>query len=158
MPSPTAASELRLSLPQLQNAAYHSQTWGDFQLSDGIFYRPPATQGEAPQLYATGLILSSFGDLNGDGFQDAVAILQTHNGGNGDTKELALLLDQDGQAVNLATVEIGSMIAVETVEIRAGVVQVELRVQGPGDALCCPSQKETRRFQLENNQLIQIQP
>lgn len=146
----------RLTLDLLQNAAFHSPDWGDYQLVDGIFYRPPPAPEEAPQLYASQLFLSTFGDLNADGNEDAAVILQTKNGGNGDTKELAVVLDQDGKAVNVSTIYIGSMIAVEAVTIQAGIITLKMRVHGPDDGLCCPSQPETWQLRLENSQLTRL--
>ena len=60
-----------LTVAMLQNAQYHSKTWGDYQLADGIFYRPTSAPGETPELYSTQLYLPTFGDLNSDGTDDA---------------------------------------------------------------------------------------
>ena len=148
--------ELRLSEALLQNAEYHSRDWGAYQLVDGVYYRTPAAPGESPQLYSTQITLPVFGDINDDGYQDAAVILVTYNGGNGNSKELAVLLDRDGQAVNVATLALGSLVAVDVLEIQSAVMILNVRVLGPNDAFCCPSQQETWRFQLENNQLIRL--
>lgn len=147
---------LRLSDALLQNAEYHSEDWGDYQLVDGVYYRTPGAPGESPQLYSTQLSLPTFGDLDADGYQDAAVILVTYNGGNGNSKELAVLLDRDGRAVNVGTVSLGSLVAVDALEIQSGVMVLNVRVLGPNDALCCPSQQETWRFQWENQQPVRL--
>ena len=158
MPSPQPSlqpgAQLRLALEQLKNGAYHSPDWGDYQLVDGVFYRPPATKDESPQLYSSVLSEAVFGDLNGDGFQDAAVILTTYNGGNGNTKELAVVLDQDGSPANVVTIPVGFQAAVEAVEVKEGDILLQLRVLGPNDGLCCPSQAETHRYRLENGKLV----
>jgi hypothetical protein len=142
-------------LSSIENAQYHSVLWGDFQLTDGIFYRTPTEPNASPQLYATQLFgLMAYGDLNGDGAEDAAVVLQTHNGGNGDMKELAAILNQNGQPYNISTVEVGAMTALESLKIEAGEIVVSGRSLGPNDPLCCPSQLTTWQFQLQNGQLV----
>ncbi|MEI7844325.1 MAG: hypothetical protein WCK35_00840 [Chloroflexota bacterium] len=153
VPEPTATEDPRIALSVLQNASFHSSNWGDYQLVNGIFYRTPASPGETAELYSTQLSLSSTGDLNADGLPDAAVILVTYNGGNGNNKELAVLLNQAGGLTNIATVDVGFMVAVEALEIQSGVILLNVRVAGPNDALCCPSQQETWQFQLDGNQL-----
>lgn len=145
-----------LTVVMLENAQYHSRTWGDYQLVDGIYYRPTSAPGETPELYSTQLYLPTFGDVNSDGVEDAAVILQTQNGGNGNNKELAIVLDQGGEVYNVATLDIGFMVAVDAVQIDSETVTLNVRVLGPNDGLCCPSQLETWHFRLENNQLVKL--
>ena len=144
-----------LTVAMLQNTQYHSKTWGDYQLADGIFYRPTSAPGETPELYSTQLYLPTFGDLNSDGVDDAAVILITQNGGNGSSKELAIVLAQGDTIYNVATVDLGFMVAVDKMQVQSGTVTLDVRVLGPNDGLCCPSQLETWHFRLENNQLVQ---
>ncbi len=156
IPTLSPTTEPGLTLSMLQNAEYHSNEWGDFQLVQGVYYRTPASPGESPDLYSTQLFQSAFGDLNGDGLEEAAVILQTHNGGSGDSKELAVVLNQGGRADSLSTLNLGSMSAVEALQIQAGIISLTTRVLGPQDPLCCPSQQVIRQFRLENNQLVQL--
>lgn len=151
-----AGENVPLSLQTLKNTTYHSPDWGDYQLVDGIYFRTPDHPDASPQLFSSHIFEpAAFGDLNGDSLEDAAVILQTYNGGNGDTKELAAVLNQNGEAANVSTVYLGSRIAVESIQIQAGVITLAVRVHGPNDGLCCPSQVETWRFRLEG-QLIRL--
>ena len=157
VPQTLPVGDSDLSLSTLKNARYHSLTWGDCQLSDGIFYRTPATSGESAENYSTRLFMSASGDLNQDGIEDAAVVLQTRNGGNGDDKELAVVLNQAGAAYNVTTLDLGFPLVVENMQIQpAGVIALNVLALGSNDGLCCPSQKELWRFHLEKNQLIRL--
>jgi len=156
IPEATSASD-PFTLSMLQNTQYHSPDWGDYQLVDGVFYRPPAAPGESAQIYSTQLderFVS--GDLNADGLEDAVVFLRTQNGGTGHFVELAAMLNQDGNPNDISTVSLGDRVIVESVQITNGVIILGMRVQGPNDGMCCPSQLETWQFQLQNGQLIKL--
>jgi hypothetical protein len=153
---PEANAVQRLTMGQLRGGFYHSQDWGAYQLVDGIFYRTPPAASESAQLYASEFTQAVFGDLNADGFQDAAVILTTRNGGNGNNKELAIVLDQDGGPINAVTFDIGFMVGLENLRIEGDVVILDLRVSGPGDALCCPSQAETRSYQMQDGAFVRL--
>jgi len=154
VPTSTSAS---LTLENLQNAQYRSPDWGEYQLVDGIFYRPPTVPGESAEIYTTQLDERFVtGDLNADGTEDAVAFLRTQNGGTGHFVELAAMLNQDGNPYNVSTVYLGDRVIVESVQIVDVVIILAMRVQGPNDGMCCPSQLETWQFRLENNQLVRL--
>ena len=154
MPTPSSGP---LTLLALQNAQYHSPDWGDYQLVNGVFYRPPAAPGDSAEIYLTQLDERFVtGDLNADNVEDAVVFLRTQNGGTGHFVELAAVLNQDGNLYNISTVYLGDRVIVESAQITNGVIILAMRVQGPNDGMCCPSQLETWRFRLENNQLVRL--
>jgi hypothetical protein len=146
-----------LSLDVLRNGSYHSPDWGDFQLSDGIYYRTPPTSQESPEAYTTRLLEPIlYGDINSDGMEDAVVFLATQNGGTGHFVEMAAVLNLNGNASNISTLYLGDRIIIESGAIQNGSITLSLIVQGPNDGLCCPSQKETRNYRLDGGQLVEI--
>jgi hypothetical protein len=160
---PTAGSAMPtsgyfpLTLWTLQNAQYHSPDWGDYRLTNGVYYRPPLAPGESAQIYLTQLDERiSYGDLNADGIEDAVVFLRTQNGGTGHFVEMAAVLNQSGDAYDIATVYLGDRVGVQSARIQEGVISMDLVVQGPNDPLCCPSQLEHWRFHLEDARLIRM--
>lgn len=152
-PSPAPSS---LTLDMLQNASYHSPDWGDFELTDGVFYRTPPTVQESGESYQTRFLSDwlAFGDVNLDGRADALVFLSTQNGGTGHFVELAVVLDQNGSPDNIATVYLGDRVIVESAVVQDGVISVTLVEQGPNDPLCCPSQHVVMRFLLEGSELV----
>jgi hypothetical protein len=86
-----------------------------------------------------GLVL--YGDINADGFEDALVFLSTQNGGTGHFVEMAAVVDSENAGPrNISTVSLGDRIIVEAGTVRDGVITLDLRVHGPDDGLCCPSQ------------------
>jgi hypothetical protein len=157
LPPATAAAIPTLTPDSLQNGLYTSPDWGVFQLTNGIYYRTPPTSQESPEAYTTRLLDTIlYGDLDLDGDQDAVVFLATQSGGTGHFVEMAAVLNRDGSAGNAATLSLGDRVVVESGSIADGVIALQMRVQGPNDPMCCPSQAVTWTFRLENGQLMKI--
>jgi len=141
-----------LSLDMLRNTTYRSPDWGEFQLSDGVYYRTPPTAQESPETYTTRLLDTVlYGDINQDGLEDAVIFLNTQNGGTGHFIEMAAVLNLNGNPVNISTQYLGDRVIVESGTVQGGSITVNLRVQGPNDPACCPSQIDVRNFFIDAN-------
>ncbi|HSF80184.1 MAG TPA: CARDB domain-containing protein [Anaerolineales bacterium] len=157
-PVPTEGSEsAALSQTILFNGVYRSPDWGEFQLADAIYYRTPPTSQESPESYTTRIQAPVFyGDINADGLEDALVILNTQNGGSGHFIELAAVLNQNGSAYNISTIYLGDRVVIESGRVENGTIILNMRVQGPNDGLCCPSQLVTWNFVLDGDQLIKL--
>lgn len=146
-----------LSLDILRSGVYRSPDWGEFQLSDGIYYRTPPTVQEAPETYTTRLLDTVlYGDIDLDGVEDAMVFLNTQNGGTGHFIEMAAVLNLNGSAQNISTLYLGDRVVIEAGMIQDGLITLNLRVQGPNDGACCPSQLAIWKFHLDRGQLVQI--
>jgi len=155
---PKATPEVsRLTLNQLRNGSYTSLDWGEFQLTDGVFYRTPPTAQESRDAYTTRMLDPVFyGDINGDGVEDAVVFLVTQSGGTGNFVEMAAVLNLNGQPENVATLSLGDRVVVEAGSVLDGVIHLQMRVHGPNDGMCCPSQAEEWSFHLINGVLVRL--
>jgi hypothetical protein len=157
-PVPTSESgSSALAMEVLRYGVYHSPDWGEYQLTDGVYYRTPPTAQESPEAYTTRIqdpIV--YGDINADGVEDALAILNTQNGGSGHFIELAAVLNQNGSAYNVSTIYLGDRVVVESAKVENGAIILNMRAQGPNDGLCCPSQPVTWNFVLNGNQLMKL--
>jgi hypothetical protein len=130
---------------------------GGFQLTDGVYYRTPSAPNESPDMYTTRFHdLFFYGDINADGLEDALVFLNTQNGGTGHFIELAAVLDQNGSAYNISTIFLGDRVVVESGKVENGIIVLNMRVQGPNDGLCCPSQFATWNFVLSGDQLMKL--
>ena len=143
-----------LSWDALANAEYLSE-WtaeGTVRLVDGEF-RQSVVEGGATELVIR-LLDVAFGDLDGDGIDDAVGILVTDAGGSGTFFDLAVMVNRQGRPVNVASELLGDRVRLLALTIRDGRMAVELRVQGPDDALCCPTLWVTRMYSLVDGRLL----
>lgn len=146
-----------LSLEILRSGMYRSPNWGEFQLSNGVYYRTPPTSQESSEAYTTRLLDTViYGDINLDGSEDALVFLNTQNGGTGHFIELAAVLNLSGSAFNISTLDLGDRVVVESGTIQDGAVTLDLRVHGPNDPACCPSQLATWNYHFDGTQLVQV--
>jgi heat shock protein HslJ len=95
----------------------------------------------------------AYGELNG---QEAVAvILVTDPGGSGTFYDLAVVVEQDGQPVNVATTLLGDRVQVQALSVANNEIVVSMVTHGPDDPMCCPSQQVVQTYTLEGGQLVQ---
>jgi len=145
-PAPTPVHPL---LSRLMNATYASflTKSGLAPLRDGV-YREVVAPGAATQVVVR-LDLVAYGDLNGDGVEDAAVLLISEPGGSGSFRDLVAVISHQGEPVPVARAFLGDRVQVESLRIADGQVIAELVKHGPDDPLCCPSLKATQRFALE---------
>lgn len=133
----------------LGNITYRSQlaTGGVAPLVNGVY-----TEAVGSELDDIVVQLSSplaYGTLFG---LDAAAVTLVESGGGGGTIiSLALVVDANGVPVNIASVPLGDPVYVNRLTIADDAIAVDMRVAGPDDPLCCPSQPVTQLFELGLN-------
>jgi hypothetical protein len=146
-----------LTLEQLKNAEYHLGTEGSFQLVDGIHYLTPTIPDEPPEQWSVRLMEPmAFGDVNGDGADDAAVIIATRYGGTGIFEYLAIVANVDGQPFNVASTSLGDRTIINAISIEASQIHLDVITHAPEDGLCCPSRPETWTFELTGDELIDV--
>jgi len=95
----------------------------------------------------------AFGDLNGNGQEDAAVVLTVDPSGSGTFYDMFALLNQNGTPVQAAISYIGDRQGILNLQIASGRVILDFMTQGPGDPSCCPSQHRLRSYILEGNTL-----
>ena len=141
----------------LANATYQSDyaTSGTITLVDGQAEEEIAP-GSASKLLVTLIEPTAFGDLNGDGVDDAAVLLASESGGSGTFIDLHAVLDENGAPVDAASAFLGDRVQVNSLVIEDGLILVDLITQGPGDAMCCPTQQESRIYVLVDGELVDL--
>lgn len=148
-----------LTREELENAAYPS-----FYPLEGV---APLTDGEYRERYdpdaATELVITlgdtiTYGDLNGDGLEDAAVILVTDPGGSGTFYDVAVVLNEDGAPGNIATKFLGDRVDINAMVLDGTEIVVEMLVQGPEDPMAEPSVLVSQRYTLQDGQLVQVGP
>lgn len=157
LPAHALAQSSGLTQAQLANAAYSSEyaPAGTITLSDGQA-EVELAPGSASKLVVTLIEPTAFGDLNGDGVDDAAVLLASDSGGSGAFIDLHAVLDDNGAPVDTASTFLGDRIQVNSLTIEAGVITVNMVTHGPNDPMCCPTVEQTLRFQLIDDALVEV--
>ncbi len=152
--SPAEAGGAGLGEEALGNLEYKSgfTQSGTAPLVNGE-YREPAAPGSATETVVTLTEWIAYGQLNGR--EAAAVILVTDPGGSGTFYDLAVVVEQGGQPVNVATTSLGDRVQVNSLTIENNEIVVDMITQGPDDPMCCPTQQVVRSYVLEGDQLVQ---
>ncbi len=126
---------------------------GTAQLTDGE-YREPVAADSSAEIVIQMSDNIAVGELN-DGQQAIAVILVSQTGGSGTFYDLAVLTEQDGQAVPTAVTYLGDRIIVNSLAIEDGQIVVDMVVQGQEDPFCCPTQHVVQTYELQGEELVQ---
>lgn len=145
------ASAEAVSRDQAANSTYPSEyvAGGALKLTDNHYEDSDLTSAELDALQVSG-------DLDGDGADELVVLLNTGTGGSGLFRDLYVLRRQAGGLVVSAPGFLGDRVEVRALQIERAELIVDLVVQAENDPLCCPTQPVTYRFRLANNELVEI--
>ena len=149
---PTKAAMQAPTLKEIKNASYSGIEGlkGSVKLVDGRWKGRPYKKGSASRPVVS--LIGDFritGDLDGDGTDDAVVLLNYAPGGTGQLLHLALMARKKGKIQNLATALIGDRVQIRGVRIEQKRIFVDVIQAGPKDAMCCPGEVTTREWTLE---------
>jgi heat shock protein HslJ len=146
-----------LTVEALQNAEYQGIYEGQVvQLTDGRYEGEPFVEGGASRPTVTFIEPYAFGDLDEDGEDDAVVLLVESSGGSGSFVYLAVLVNECGSPVNVATHFLSDRARVQALAIADGIITVDMLAHGPDDPMCCPSQRVIETYALQWDALVQL--
>jgi heat shock protein HslJ len=150
-------SSRTLTIDDLKNSEYQSEfsASGRVKLNNGT-YKEKVVPDSAAELVVTLSDKIAFGDLNGDGEEDAAVILVTDPGGTGTYRYLAVVTNQNGSPENVASQLLGDRIKVKSLSIRSGEISVEMITHGPNDPMCCPTLEVTQDYLLQGGKLVVV--
>lgn len=145
----------KITLEQLRNAEYPSQ-WtrsGKAHLVNGQ-YREPAAPGAATEVVVSATNYYALGDLNGDGSEDAVIILESDPGGSGVFFDLVPVMNEQGSPKALTPLPLGDRVDISEVSVSNREVNLRLLKHGPDDPQCCPTLDVTLHYRLGPSGLV----
>ncbi|MEH6531517.1 MAG: META domain-containing protein [Photobacterium frigidiphilum] len=158
------ASNDTFSFSALKNTAYQGFESGAYRrvvLNNGLWVGEPYQPGGAvsPQVMLIGGI-KAIGDLNGDGEDEAVVLLNYAPGGTGQFLNLAVMsklgTQASGKADNIATILVGDRVRVRDLQIKNGKIVLGVVQVGPKDSICCPGEVAERVWQLNGTTLQEL--
>jgi len=150
-------AQVSLTLDALRNATYPSE-WEDdgaITLVNGRYEGEPYVEGGATRLVVTLFSPLAFGDLEGDGVDDAAVILVADPGGSGTFYSLEAVRNESGEPAHLASYALGDRAQIRSLEIEGGQIALEMVTHGPDDPMCCPTQIVRNTYALEAGQLVE---
>lgn len=148
-----------LTLDELANGEYTTQTLPDsaqtYRLTNGLYQSgaDPASKG-----YISVVMLDNvaFGDLNGDGLDDAVIVLSENYGGTGMFVSLVAVLNQAGEPQQAAVLAVDDRPNIETLGIVDGSIVLGAVIHSFEDPGCCPTFSVMRTYSLSGSELMLV--
>jgi hypothetical protein len=151
-PTLTVPAVPPLTADMLRNGAYKLPQFGEtVTLVNGAYDR--ATSNE-DILHVALRDPIAFGDLNGDGAEDAAIFLSENGGGTGFMVSVIVMLNQGGVPVQSADRLVDDRPQVNNLSIQNGRIVVEAVIHGAADPMCCPNFPVTETLRLETGKLI----
>ncbi len=139
-----------LTVDVLKNTTYHTPYYDrTVKLTDGSY-----TESSGTYAYTVTFQGAAFGDLNGDGKNDAAVIIAENGGGSGTFISLITFDTENGLPKQTGEAKLGDRVMVKSADISSGVVHLDMVVHGPNDGLCCPSLSEKQNYWLFGNLLF----
>jgi hypothetical protein len=146
-----------LTLARLENIAYQGVelpgVTPPVQLQDGRYRAAALADGGPPAALVLGKTVA-YGDLDGDGAEEAAVTLAAEPGAGEPVRYLAVVAVRAGAPENIATTQLGERVQVETVQIMGEQIEVIVWAFAPSDGPCCPSLRLTRVYRLQEGQLV----
>ncbi len=150
-----ASPHKNLDLKDLQCAQYTIDGIGEggplqhLYLSDYKQSDPKATFVE--KVY---LCNYAFGDINGDGLGDAVAVIALNTGGTGNFTFLTALLNDHGKVNCIDWVSLGDRTRCKSLEIKHQKIICDAMTHASSDGACFPTLHRVLTYKLVKNKLI----
>ena len=122
------------------------------QLVDGVYQRGDRGAADYLSVFVTDTIV--VGDLDGDGVEEAVALISEDYGGSGTFVFLTAFRKQGETAHYLASIFLDDRPVIEGLSIIEGEIQVDAIVHDVDDPMCCPSISTERSYRMYDNNLV----
>ncbi len=138
--TPTAAP---LTIQDLKNTEYDLPEYRrTVKLADGSY----ESGSGADYINAKLVEPVAFGDLNGDGLEDAAVLLAENGGGSGVFVSVVAMINQDGYPVQSSSILIDDRPNIDNLAIDNGQIVVTAEIHGPSDPGCCPNFPVTETY------------
>jgi hypothetical protein len=142
---------------ELRHANYPIDTTatGKAQLQDGVFEE--AVAGSAGKNVVKLGPAPAFGDLDGDGVEDAAVTLLAMPGGTGTFTYITAVLNADGAASPTAPALVGDRVTLQSMRIVDGRIDVSWLDRPPGQPMStAPSMRVNKTFAVQGGELVAV--
>jgi hypothetical protein len=147
----------KLTLDTLKNTEYYSLFLKKIiKLTNGLYSEPPEPGMASYCEVGIYKNKTTLGDLDNNGKDDAVVILDSTCGGSGSFRELSIILNQNGKPYYLTSKDLGDRVIINSINIEQGIITLDMVVHGQDEGLCCPTLRKIFKYRLSKNQLIEV--
>lgn len=150
----TGEERQQADLARMSEAALADALYLDQLQSEPADGAAAAYDGRDSYVHMELLNLRAYGDLDGDGVEDAAVLLATNTGGSGVFVDLAAVCNHRGQPRDTARFFLGDRVKPERMTVVGQEIELALLIHGPDDPLCCPSERVVWRFRLVGGELV----
>ena len=88
-----------------------------------------------------------YGDFNRDGLKDAAVVVTENEGGSGEFRSLAFLINDGTALVHRQSTGLGDRVIIKSLKERHGKVIIDLLVHGPRDSMAGPTKRVKRVYE-----------
>ena len=147
------------TLAEAMEAEYSGIYDSPVQLTGGRYKGEPFVKDSAarPTLKLLGELCVQ-GDLDGDGREESVVLLLENSGGSASFPYIALLERREGIVTNTWTGPVGDRVQVRSLRVDSGTLMMEVIQHGPGEPMCCPTEKALRNWVMDGRELVEGVP
>ena len=140
----TSATPLPLlTEDMLKNATYQLSSYPKtVTLKEGKY----DGSADADQVAAVMLPQIAFGDLNGDGLEDAAVLIAENGGGSGSFVSVFAILNQAGKPLQSGAALIDDRANIKALSIKNGQISVDALIHGTNDAMANPTLAVTENY------------
>jgi len=152
-PAQTSAPADQLTLTDFNNGEIYSpESQMTVQLTDGKYEGGSG----ADYLYAQLLPQAAFGDINGDGKEDAVLLLAENMGGSGTFVSLIAMVASDSGFTQAPALLVDDRPLINTLTLDGNTIILDASIHGVNDPAASPSMKVVEQYRLLQGNLTLV--
>ena len=128
----------------------------NIKVKDGEYSSEKQEDGWVDRFSFT-VFATAFGDVNGDGSDDAITLTSCNTGGTGNFSEGMVYSMKAGKPAVIARIPGGDRAdgGLRSARVEKGLLVVESNEEGPEGGLCCPQFIITRKYKVVAGKLVQ---
>ena len=150
---PTPAQQFELSETLLRNMTYQSSYFNiPIALQDGQYRLSNDTGTQTVDMLSP----IAFGDLNGDGLNDAAVLLAENGGGSGTFISLVAILNQNGQAVQAGSILVDDRPVINSLSISNRQIVLDGVIHSLSDTMTSPTIPAIQIYLLDETGLQRV--
>ena len=155
--SPATPTSISEEVAEIRNAQYQlgaTDALQIVQLTDGTFEQGTPGSDQFMSILMTDFV--TIGDLNGDGTEEAVALISENYGGTGVFVFLTVFTKVNGTWTFQTSTMVDDRPQLNALSIENNEIYLDAVIHGTDEPMCCPTLRTTRRYRFIDNLLDMV--